>query len=86
MSLLSVDESTSMSLDSQIQAIWISVGVIGFLAFVRSIFRTWIWSRRSGKLAVDIITLFKFLMFLISGLSNVFHCSYWFSYLLANIL
>jgi len=62
----------SMSLDSQIQAIWISVGVIGFLAFVRSIFRTWIWSRRSGKLAVDIITLFKFLMFLISGLSNVF--------------
>ena len=63
----------SMSLEAQIQAIWISVGVIGFVAFVWSIFRTWIWSRRSGKLAVDVVTLFKFLMYLINGMANVFY-------------
>ena len=61
-----------MTLEQHFQAIWISIGVISFVAFVWSIFRTWIWSRRSGKLAVDIITLFKFLMYLLSGLSNVF--------------
>ena len=62
-----------MSLESQIQAIWISVGVIGFFAFVWSFFKTWIWSRRSGKLAVDVVTLFKFVMYLINSFANVFY-------------
>ena len=62
-----------MSLASQIEAIWISVGVIGFVAFVWAAFRSWIWSRRSGKLAVDFVTLFKFLMYLLNGFANVFY-------------
>ena len=61
-----------MNLDSQVHAIWISVGILAFLSILWAIFRSWIWSRRSGKLAVDVISLFKFLMFLITGLSNVF--------------
>ncbi len=61
-----------MNLDSQNQATWIAVGVLGVFSFLWTIIRTWVWSRRSGKIAVDIITLFKFLMYLVLGLSNVF--------------
>lgn len=61
-----------MNLEPQSQAVWISIGIISVFSFLWTIIRTWVWSRRSGKIAVDIITLFKFLMYLISHLSNVF--------------
>jgi hypothetical protein len=61
-----------MILDSQILGIWISVGVMSFFIIIWSIIRTWIWNRRSGKLAPDMITLFKFAMFTLGGIGDVF--------------
>ena len=62
----------TMDLSTQTQAVWISLGILSFLAFLWTIIRIWIWSRRSGKIAVDIITLFKFVMYLSGSLAYVF--------------
>lgn len=61
-----------MNLDSHNLAIWISLAVLCFFSFVAAIFRIWIWNRRSGKLAPDMISLFKFVMFLCGGIANSF--------------
>lgn len=49
----------------------IITGVFGILSFFWAIFRTWIWNKRSGKLAPDLVTLFKFFMYWCSALGDV---------------
>jgi meckelin len=61
-----------MNLLAQNIAVWVTVGVLVFLTFFWSCMRTWVWNRRSGKLTVDVITLFKFFMFFASGAGNAF--------------
>lgn len=60
-----------MDLTQEQVIIGIIVGVLLLLSFFWAIFRTWIWNKRSGKLSPDLITLFKFFMFLISAIGNV---------------
>ena len=60
-----------MALDTEVSNIWISIGVLAGLAFLWSIIKTWAWNKRSGKYSSDIITVFKFLMYLCSSVANV---------------
>jgi meckelin len=61
-----------MNLFAQNLAVWVTVGVLVLFTFFWSCVRTWVWNRRSGKLTVDVVTLFKFFMFFASGASNAF--------------
>ena len=61
-----------MDLSSQILGIWITVGALCLLVFAWAIIRTWIWNRRSGKMAPDMISLFKLIMFIVAGVADVF--------------
>lgn len=61
----------SMSLTSEQVVVSIISGVLVLLSFFWAIFRTWIWNKRAGKLAPDLVTLFKFFMFWFSALANV---------------
>lgn len=54
------------------QAIAISIGVLSALAFLWSSLQTWSWLRRSGKHAVDVLILGKFLIFICGNLATVF--------------
>lgn len=61
-----------MNLDSQILGVWIAIGVLCFLSFLWAVVRTWSWNRRAGLTSPEILTLFKFIMFLCSGVSSSF--------------
>jgi meckelin len=61
-----------MELDTQISNIWISIAVLASLAFIWSIIRTWGWNKRSGKINSDIVTVFKFLMYVCGSVGNAF--------------
>ena len=50
----------------------ISVGVLSVFAVLWSVMETWSWSRRSGKVAVDPMTLAKLLAVTAGNLANVF--------------
>ena len=41
------------------------------MAAVYSVFRTWVWYRRSAKVTVELVTLIRFLIFAADILSNV---------------
>jgi meckelin len=60
-----------MRLDTQVLAVWVTVGGMSLFAFVYAIIRTWVWNRRSGKLTLDLVSLFKFFMFICSFLGNI---------------
>ncbi|CAF0714891.1 unnamed protein product [Brachionus calyciflorus] len=49
---------------------FILFGTLSGLAFLYSCLSIWNWNRRSGRFMIDIITIFKFLMFLISSVGN----------------
>lgn len=51
-------------------AVYISLGVLGLLAFFWTCVRLWNWNRRSGRYACDLITLFKFLLYLCNSIAN----------------
>lgn len=53
----------SMSLDKYERDILIAVGVLVALALVYATVQTWSWSRRAGRLAIECLTLLKFVMF-----------------------
>ena len=53
-------------------AMWITSGILALFALVWAFIRALVWNRRSGKVAPDLITLFKFTMFICSSLGNVF--------------
>lgn len=59
-----------MEINTSLTLMNISVGVLASLAFIWSCIRIWNWNKRMGRFAVDFITLFKFLMFLIGSLAN----------------
>lgn len=61
-----------MNLDTQTIVVWAVIGALSGLGFFWAIFRTWIWNRRSGKMAPDLVTVIKFFLFLINALSNIF--------------
>lgn len=63
--------SYTSQLSQEMVIVGIVTGVFVLLSFFWAIFRTWIWNKRSGKLAPDLVTLFKFVMFWFSALSNV---------------
>ncbi len=60
------------------------MGVLSVFAVLWSVVETWSWSRRSGKMSVDAVTLAKFLANNCSNLAMVFlavvffTCFYWF--------
>ena len=60
-----------MDINQQILAVLITCGVLCVFVFIWSIIRTWVWMRRSGRLALDLINLFKLAMFMISGVGDV---------------
>lgn len=53
-------------------AMWITSGILGLFSLAWAFIRALVWNRRSGKVAPDLITLFKFTMFICSSLGNVF--------------
>lgn len=69
---------------NQFRYIYIVIGVLGGLGFVWSILQCWNWNKRAGKFAIDLISIFKFFMFLINTVANcffltiIFFCIYWF--------
>lgn len=63
--------SYTMNIAQEEVIVSIIIGVMTLLSFFWSIFRTWIWNKRSGKVAPDFVTLFKFFMFWCSALGNV---------------
>jgi hypothetical protein len=44
-----------MNLDSQIQGIWIAVGVLSGLGILLAFFQTTIWQSRAGKDLIDLL-------------------------------
>jgi meckelin len=50
----------------------VSVGVLSALAVVWSGIETWSYSRRSGRVGIDHVTLVKLLIFSCGNLANVF--------------
>jgi len=52
-----------MSLDNYRRDIRIAVGILVALALAYTIVQTWSWTRRAGRLAVDFITMLKFILF-----------------------
>jgi len=58
----------SMSLDKYKRDILIAVGILVAVALVYTVIQTWSWTRRAGRLAVDFVTLLKFILF---GCGNV---------------
>lgn len=59
----SFDLEYRMSIKKQTQAMWIALGVLMFIGLVTSCVRTWIWNKRAGKYACDLISVFKFATF-----------------------
>ncbi|CAL1292605.1 unnamed protein product [Larinioides sclopetarius] len=78
--------SYEMGQESVMQSVKIAASVLSTLAFAWSILQTFSWFRRSGKHAVDLLTLGKFLVFMSGNLATVFFivmfctCLYWFSF------
>jgi len=60
----------SMSLEPYRRDISIAVGVLVAFAVVYAIIQTWSWTRRAGRLAVDFVTLLKFLLFACGSVAN----------------
>ena len=60
-----------MDISQQILIVLIVCGVLCLFVFIWSIIRTWVWMRRSGRLALDLINLFKLAMYMISGIGDV---------------
>ncbi|GFT73874.1 hypothetical protein NPIL_460851 [Nephila pilipes] len=78
--------SYEVNQDHAKKSVKIAVSVLSTMAFAWSILQTYSWFRRSGKHAVDLVTLGKFLVFMSGNLSTVFFivmfctCLYWFSF------
>ena len=72
-----------MDLKNQFKNFYIALGVLSGLGFIWSIFEIYRWNKRAGKYAIDLITIFKFLMFLLGTIANCFSylivgtCIYW---------
>ena len=69
---VSFSVSYTMSLSQYEDDIAIAVGVLSAFALVYSFVQTWCWSKRTGRIAIDFITLVKFVVYVIGNLANVF--------------
>ncbi|GFS38579.1 hypothetical protein TNIN_398981 [Trichonephila inaurata madagascariensis] len=84
--LMKFSVSYELNQESTKKSVKIAVSVLSTMAFAWSILQTYSWFRRSGKHAVDLVTLGKFLVFMSGNLSTVFFivmfctCLYWFSF------
>ena len=61
-----------MDLNKYDEDISIAVGVLSAFAFAYAFMQSWCWSKRTGRIAIDFITLMKFVLFIIGNLANVF--------------
>ena len=74
----------NMNIGIYVTVMWIVFGSLSGVAFIWTLIRTWNWNRRAGKLAVDLVTLFKFAMFLVGSVANaafltlIGFCIFWF--------
>jgi hypothetical protein len=59
-----------MSLNSNRVPFFALIGSLGGLAFVWSTFRAWNWHRRAGRVFIDSVLMFKYIMFLIGSVAN----------------
>ncbi|KAJ9601533.1 hypothetical protein L9F63_000276 [Diploptera punctata] len=58
--------------NSMSHSIEVSMGVLSGLAVVWTGIETWSWSRRSGRVGIDLITLAQLMVFACGNLANVF--------------
>lgn len=59
-----------MDTESYLLVVYISAGVLIFLAIMLSCLRIWNWNKRSGRYGCDQVTLFKFLMSVCGYVAN----------------
>ncbi|XP_076112599.1 meckelin-like [Mytilus galloprovincialis] len=70
--------STSFSVDYEYSTskyrrdFQISVGTLSTLSIIYAGYRTWVWSKRAGKPAIDFQTIINFLFFASGSLANIF--------------
>ncbi|XP_054716868.1 meckelin-like [Uloborus diversus] len=57
---------------SVMKGVTIAICVLGGLSFFWSCLQTWSWFRRSGKHAIDLLTLGKFIVYMSGNLATVF--------------
>ena len=69
---VSFEVDYKMSLGTTDRDIAIAMGVLSVVALVYSLFLTYTRNRRSGKPAIDFITLAEFLFYLCGTLADVF--------------
>lgn len=56
----------------QLRNFQIAVGVLSTLAFLHAAFRTWVWSKRAGRIAIDFLSLINFVFLVAGSLANIF--------------
>ena len=61
-----------MDLSQYDEDVSIAVGVLSAFAFAYAFVQSWCWSKRTGRIAIDFITLVKFVLFILGNLANVF--------------
>ena len=50
----------------------IAIGTLSTLGIIYAGYRTWVWSKRAGRLTIDFPTIANFFFFCAGSLSNVF--------------
>jgi len=59
-----------MPLENYSRDMSIAIGVLVALALVYTVIETWSWTRRAGRLAIDFVTLIKFILFACGNVAN----------------
>nr|XP_022342617.1 meckelin-like [Crassostrea virginica] len=62
----------SMGLDAYRKDFQIAVGTLSTLGVIYAGYKTWVWSKRAGRLAIDFAAIVNFIFFCSGVLSNVF--------------
>ncbi|KAH9495634.1 Meckelin [Bulinus truncatus] len=71
---ISFQVSYTMSQSTFTRNFQIATGVLSSLGLLYAGFRTYVWSRRAGRISIDFPTLANFIFFLCGSLSNCFFC------------
>lgn len=61
-----------MGLDAYRKDFQIAVGTLSTLGVIYAGYKTWVWSKRAGRLAIDFAAIVNFIFFCSGVLSNVF--------------
>ena len=64
--------SYSMSLSEYRRNFQIATGTLSTLGVIYAGYKTWVWSKRAGRLAIDFASIGNFIFFVSGVLSNVF--------------